>query len=321
MSKIVLIGYTIRIKEKRRPNYKSLRNFDGNSADFGVFLYDFLKSKSGNQNIEEIGDQKTIFYGDLGYHNNDKKYIKCKAYVGAFGNAYDIINFRTKNIDFIMQNEDSYAFPLNFIAYIPDLNSKYPDIGILVFEKYKNHGGKGLFDNQLKYYFSKKYNHLTLQIEPIVPEELIKYLEKGKITSTVISSLKIPDDLSDSYSRGTESKKKAKVELTIKNLDLNSDKRSLIVNMLRDRKHVKLSNLLTGYLIEPDEVKFSLEYEDHIKNIVLKEEGEIMTPGIDVTQQVGPILKRTGFPEDAKLYLAEYTYIDDIKESLNKDTS
>ena len=65
----MLIGYIIRIKKKNTSDYKPLKNFDGNSSDFGKLLYDFLKAKSGYQNIEDIGDQKTIFYGDLDYYS------------------------------------------------------------------------------------------------------------------------------------------------------------------------------------------------------------------------------------------------------------
>lgn len=318
MSKVILIGYIMRIKERNTSDYRKLRNFDGNSSDFGVVLYNFLKDKSGVQNIEDVGDQKTIFYGDLDYYNNNKNFIKCKSYVGTFGNRYDVVNHKTGKIDYNLMPDDSYAFPLNLIAYIPDINTLYPDIGILVFEKFKNHGAKGLFETQLNRYFSKNFHDYTIEIEPVVPEEIITYLEKGKVITTEISSLRPPKDLADKYSQGTSSKKKVKVALTITNMDLKPSVRNLIVSQLRQRKHVKLSDLLTGYLIDPNEIKFSLEYNNHMKKIVLKEEGEVMTPGIDVTDQVKP-LTHDGYPDDTKLYSAQYSYLNDIRETYNKD--
>ena len=117
MAKVLISGYLVRIREKNKKEYSPLRNFDGNSADFSNILYEFLDSHKGFTNIDDVGDQKTIYYGDLGYFDPNKEIIKCKSFVGSFGNGYDVVNHATKQIDYNLVPDDSYAFPLNFMIY------------------------------------------------------------------------------------------------------------------------------------------------------------------------------------------------------------
>lgn len=313
----MLIGYTIRIREKRQERYMPLKNFDGNNNDLGKEITEFLKNHQGHIKIEEVGDKRSIFYGDLGNFDNNKGIIQCKAFVGSFGDKYDIVNMKQHIVDYTLKPEDSYGFPLNFMLKIQDLSSKTSDFGIIVFEKYKKHGAKGLFEEQFSKYFMKKFPDHIVEIEFIVPEEVLNYIKNGKITETTLKSYKVPADISDSYEAGTDSRKKAKIELKIFNMDLKSSLRTKILALINKKEPGKLSQVITGHLIEPNEISLTIEYKGSEKNIIIKEEGETMTPGIDVTKQV---INKSGDPLDnTKLFEAEYKYLIEIEKKLNNE--
>ncbi|MGP6220958.1 hypothetical protein [Caldiplasma sukawensis] len=316
MGKVVINGYLLRIKEKNKSGYKPLRNFDGNSSDFAKILYDFINGNQGFNNIKDLGDQKTIYYGDLGYYDQQQEIIKGKSYVGAYGNDYEVVDRITKQVDYNIKPDDSYGFPLNFMIHIPSLNSntKLSETGIVVFEKFKNHGAKSLFEVDLKQYFysSSQHNSYLIEIEPFIPKEIINTMEHGKISSTTIKGSSISSDMAENISM----EKNSKVELTFKNASITAKLRNSIVNILRNGGHFKLGEVLEGPIIDPNEISFDTEYNGQKRRVILKEEGEMMTPGIDVTEDVKPFTNR-GYPNDIKMYEREYEYIQQIKQSYN----
>ncbi len=319
MLKVLMNGYTIRIKERNTKNYKILRNFDGNSSNFADILYNFLNTNIGVSSIKRVKDQKTIYYGDLGHYNQDKEIIKCKAYVGVYGNRYDVVNYNTKLVDYNIKTDDSYAFPLNFMVYVPQLNTntKIPDTGILVFEKFKNHGGKGLFVEQLEQYFTSnvQFKNYIIEINPFIPREIINIMKKGVISSVTIKGSSVSSDIAENISI----RKKSKVELKFSKASITSTFRNRIVELLEKGKHVNFREVLDGPIIDPREISFDTDYNGQKRKVVLKDEGELMTPGIDVTDYVKPFTS-DGYPDDTKLYERENIYIEQIKQSYNNGT-
>lgn len=310
MTKVILTGYTIRVRESRSKDYKTLRKFDGGTGNlFGTFN-EFLKNRIGHSNIENLGDQKTIFYDGLQIINNPS-YINFIAYVGAYGTAYQLLDHTSGNLKYTRNTKDTDAFPLQFTIYIPDVNSKIPDIGILISEKYKNKAAKGLFETHFKDYFLRKFPGYILEMEPIIPEEFYTFFEKGIITTTRMKSYSIPQNIEDSYQSGTSTKGKTSIELVIKNEDLKKRVKDSILKRFKEKRHGDLSTLFTGYPITPEEISFTGTLNGKQATVILKEDGETMVPGIDVTDRVS-FSNYTGFPIDDSMRSIEIEYLNEL---------
>jgi hypothetical protein len=309
MAKVIITGYTIRLKKIRVKDYKKLRQFDGHN-DLHNILYKFLNNKTGNSNMDEVGDQKTIFYDNLDTPKNPDC-INFTAYIGSYGTAYQLLDHIMKSLKYTRDTDDTDAFPLQCTIHIPDINSNYPDIGFLISEKYKNRAAKGLFETHFKKYFSNSFPDYILEMEPIIPEEFFTFFKKGIISTTKIKSYSIPNNIEDSFSSGENTKSKASVELVIKNKDLKRNLKNAISNRLKNKKHINLSTLFTGYPITPEEITFTGTLNGKQTTVILKEEGETMVPGIDVTKQVIPS-KKTGFPNEKSMRDVEIRYLNDL---------
>ena len=96
----------------------------------------------------------------------------------------------------------------------------------------------------------------------------------------------------------------------MKNQDLKKSIKNLISETLKEKKHVVLHELFTGYLIEPEEVSFTGILDGKKTTVILKEEGETMVPAIDVTKQV--MLSGNGFPDKQRMINVEIRYLNDL---------
>lgn len=278
----------------------------------------FLNANKGVKNIQGVGDQKTIYYDNINSFD-DKNYsiIQAKAFVGGYGNKYDIIDFKSGNKSYQKKFNDTDAFPLHFIIAIPEINSNSSDIGFMVFEKFKKRGAKGFFATEFSDYFKTKFNDYRIEIEPIVPEEVLTYLEKGGITETVIKGYQIPKNIEDDFESGTSTNKRLSVTLTIKGRSPTKRMIDRITKAIKNKKH-GLNQLFTGELIGPHEIKLKSTYNGQEKTIVLKDDEEMLTPGLDITDQI-KISITDGYPEDSSIYPVEYEYIERLKETINRD--
>lgn len=315
MAKVIIVGYTIKVFDEVNKRYEPLKNFGGNNSNLEKELFDFLNNRQGSTKIEKHGQMRTIFYGDLGNYNKIQDIIKCKAYVGSYGDRYDIVDVSQRKIDYSLKEDDSYGFPLNFLFKIEDLNSKTPDTGIIVFEKYKNHGAKGLFQEQFSKYLKQKFPDYTIEIEPIVPEEVINYIRNGNFKETILRSHQIPSDIANSFESGEDIRRKAKVELKITNLGIKRKLKDMILDKMTKNKLSELSSIISGNLIPSEEISFLIELNGNEKRILIKEEGETMTPGIDVTGQVRD--KEGTSVNFGRLFQVQYKYLLEIEEKLN----
>lgn len=312
MSKATITGYTLRLRKKgTKDEYKKLMQFSGNNNLYDI-LYDFLNNGIGESNIKSVGDKKTIFYDELNKINSNC--INFIAKIGRYGEAYKLFNYVTKKLTYKRGKDDTDAFPLQFTIYIPDINDEYSGIGILISEKYKNKSAKGLFETNFKEYFSKNFKDYIIDIDPIIPEEFLAFFDRGFISKTTIKSHSIPNDIADSYTSGEDSKNKAYIELTIKNKDLKKHIKSFIFDKLKNKKHIDISKLFTGYLITPEEVSFSGTLDGKQTTIILKDEEEMMVPSIDITKRVDSSLDEDGFPNKTLIKNIEIEYLNYFKK-------
>ena len=308
MSKVTITEYTIRLKRSGTKEYQTLRQFDGNN-DLRKALSDFINDRVGYSKIENLGDEKTIFYDEIKILATPDC-INFTAKIGGYGISYPIFDHTTKELKYTRNTNDTDAFPLQFTIYIPGINDKSPDIGFLISEKYKNKAAKGLFETQFKKYLSEKFQDYTLEIEPIIPQEFFKFFDKGIISTTKIKSYSTPKNIEDSFTSGENTKSKSSVEVIINNMDLIQKKKKLISRIFKRKGHVDLHELFTGYIITPDEISFKGTLDGKERTVILKDDGESMVPGIDVTDQVK--LSKIGFPEEELMRNVEVRYLNDL---------
>lgn len=315
MSKVTITGYTIMLRKSgRSKDFRILRQFGEKNNDLYNILFDFLNDRIGNSKIENVGDDKTIFYDGINKHaintDTDSDCIDFTAKIGGYGISYPILDHVNGELKYTRSTDDTDAFPLEFTVYMPGINDTHPGTGFLISEKYKNKAAKGLFETHFKQYFSKNYPGYIIEIEPIIPEEFFSFFKKGKISKTTIKSYSIPKNIEDRFTSGENTKSKASVELVMKNQDLKKSIKNLISETLKEKKHVVLHELFTGYLIEPEEVSFTGILDGKKTTVILKEEGETMVPAIDVTKQV--MLSGNGFPDKQRMINVEIRYLNDL---------
>lgn len=116
---------------------------------------------------------------------------------GEYGLGADFYNLKSRaHKNRARTPDDSEELPFFFLFCFPATKNR--DTAFLILQKFKQFGAKSILKNSFQTFLSKHNNNLTLEIDPIISQELIKKLEKSnRLVELRMIKRKIPKDVAD----------------------------------------------------------------------------------------------------------------------------
>lgn len=319
MPKVILIGYEIKIKKKGEQGYKSLAAFDGVN-DFYQVIVDYLTThqpkKAGEPNAFKVkqADLKTI--GFDGFTKDDtKRTIFGTVKIGEFGLSYEMVNVENQNLEHTRTVSETDSFPIHFLLKVPDINDDLRFSGIAVFEKFRGRGAKGLFESHFMETFKTVYPDYTLIMKPLVPEEVLTSLDKGKISEVSLKSPNLPKNMEDYYSSGNEETQRANITYKFSKSGANKKMNKYLKGVVN--KTEPMNGVLVGDWFDVNEIDAKLKVDGKDETIIIKEEKEQIIPGLDISNKVKP--DKNGFPPPNKVQNESLVYLKELEARLKRD--
>jgi len=218
MATYSLVPYRLRVKRKNTDNYYDLSELpidkSGNTKDIINILEDFTEKYT--KTIKKFDDrEKTMTIENLnktktgrGLHGIIKS--------GEFGIEADFYNIENNTRrDTAREVSDSEEIPLFFFLYYP--KGRKPKRAYFIMQKFKNIGGKVIFESALKDHIEKINNKLYLEIKPIIHPDVLDKLERAdRIKSLRFIRHRKPQSTDDLYYYESDEEEKVKEEREIK---------------------------------------------------------------------------------------------------------
>lgn len=319
MPKVILIGYEIKIKKKREDGYKSLADFNG-SNDFYKVILDYLAThqpkKAGASNAFKVkqADQKTI--GFDGFAKDDtKRTIFGTVKIGEFGISYEMINVENQNLEHTRTVNETDSFPIHFFIKIPDVNDPLRYSGIAVFEKFRGRGAKGLFESHFLETFKSSFPEYMVLMRPLVPDEILASLDKGKISEVTLKAPSLPKNIEDHYSQGEVETERSKLIYTFSKAGADKKMNKYLKGVVD--KSEPMNGILVGDWFTVKEIDAKLKVDGKDETIIIKEEKEQIIPGLDITKKAKP--GKNGFPPSDKVQNESLVYLKELEARLKRD--
>jgi|GEM_PF-2462214 len=195
MATFKLVPYFIRIKEKHSDKYLDLENIPKSTGGkitlndvFNQFLSQYVKNIYLNDK-----ERKTLFIDDV---DTNGDFISGIIKTGEYGyetDFYDII--QKKHIPSAKREEHSEERPFFFLFHQPKLRN--PDIGVLILQKFKQFGTKTMLEEVLNDILYNTNPKLSIEIHPIINNDLMKKLKSSRLIELRLIKRKIPKDIAD----------------------------------------------------------------------------------------------------------------------------
>lgn len=319
MSKVILIGYDIRIKRIREDGYKPLEKFDGKSDFFQIlskYLADHQPKLPGSPNAIKVkqADQKTLgFDGFIADTNNRTIFGTVK--IGEYGLSYGLVNVNNQNLTHNRTVDETDSFPIHFLFRIPSINDNLRFSGVAVFEKFRNRGAKGLFESHFMEYFRKMFPDYLLLMRPLVPEEVMDSLTRGKISEVTLKSPGLPNNIEDFYDKGEKEEERAKLTYNFPKAGAIKKMNDYLRNVV-DKKQ-SMNGVLVGDWFDVNEISAKVKVDGKDETIIIKEEKELIVPGLDITKNARP--GKNGFPPPEAVRRESDKYMKDLEKKLMKE--
>ncbi len=320
MSKVILTGYEIKIKKVREDGYKPLEKFDGKNDFFQVlkmYLDTHQPKAPGVPNTIKVkqANQKTLILD--GFDSDaSSRIIFGTAKIGEYGISYNLVDVNKQNITHNRTVNETDSFPIHFLFHIPDMNNDLRFTGVAVFEKFRNRGAKGLFESQLDEYFEEKFPDYILKMEPLVPEEVMDSLTKGVISEVTLKSSGMPKNVEDFYDKGEKEEERAKLTYTFPKAGAKKNLNNWLKKVIGMDQ--SMNGVLTGNWFDVNEINAKVKVDDKDETIIIKEEKNLIMPGLDVSKNARPE-KKNGFPPPESVRRESEKYLIDLEKRLTKE--
>ena len=149
------------------------------------------------------------------------------------------------------------------------------DLGIIIFQKIGNLGVKELFFKDFSDYFKKKIIDYTLEIDPLIPTDLVKRYLTNRIVKIRLIKFGYPRDISDIDLSGLPDEEEGESEFILK-AKRNGQLPAQIIQQLRSGvdKFLGSSELSVGSILEikdfqADNVKVEVRVGDSYRTVDL----------------------------------------------------
>ncbi len=319
MPKVILIGYDIKIKKVREEGYKPLEKFDGKNDLFQVlskYLSEHQPKSPGAPNAIKVkqADLKTLGFDGFNVDLNTRT-IFGTVKIGEYGLSYGLVNVNNQNLTHNRTVDETDTFPIHFLFRIPDINDKLRFSGVAVFEKFRNRGAKGLFESHFDDYFRKMFPEYLLLMRPLVPEEILDSLTRGKISEVTLKSPSLPSNVEDFYDKGEKEEARAKLTYTFPKLGAKNKMNNYLKNVVGKKQSMK--GVIVGDWFDVSEISAKVNVDGKDETIIIKEEKELIVPGLDITKNAKP--GKNGFPPPESVRRESDRYLKDLEKKLMKE--
>ena len=298
---ISLSSYTLRALDNSTEEYVGLTeiNEDEDMLDilksFLVFYQDHISDEDEIQKIfqiSEYGHRKDIEIGSVNY-----RMISGIVKTGSYGYESEIFNKVQNTVSYRRKKEDAELLPFYFLVGIPSNKNE----GIVILQSFMQFGIKKVFEDTFGKYFKSKNSEYNIEINNLVPEELLqKLLTRGTVTTINYIRFEQPVDLADAADKEDHEENKVQTEIVISK---NNDLLSGMIQALNDKLPYKkgmnddpLKNLIeiTSPNFEYDDIKIKVRLNKKYRTIDLYNFNNLR-PTIDISDDVKTL--SSGHPE------------------------
>ena len=178
---------------------------------------------------------------------------------------------------------EAEMMPFYFLIFLP----QNTDEGILILQRFKQYGIKTILEKDINDYISSQYNSLELQINPLVPSQLInEYLRNGRILKLRFIRFSFPPDIADAYDTQDHLEEEGTTEYVISAKRRGSIPRRILEVILEVINGQRSSNeIIEIQDFRYDKVKVEVELNGNRRTIDLSDTNKLRAY-IDISQSV-----------------------------------
>ncbi len=308
MPSFSLASYILRVKTKAGRSSLQLDDFDGAGAD----IYEVLARYLGSLAATDEKTKKVLEVQSVSVANRELTGI---IEHGEWGYSTDLKNYKTKRVSYKRKLEDVEHFPFYYLISAPQGTTR----GIVILQRFSNHGIRQLLVETLQQTFAVDYPGYRISIEPAAPGKLIEqYMDAGaRVKELRFIQFKLPRNLEDRYPPSDKVVKEAYSEFVIRATRLSSIP---VLGDIRDivNRKVGISRLIELVDFPADRVKVHIEVGKKTRVLELAETTK-MRAYFDITGQVE--LGANGHPNTDSIDELAHALLNEQYEALGRQAT
>lgn len=207
MARFSLSSYTIRVKDKGEKSYEQIDQLNG-GEDLLKVLSTFLSERKVNSSLDP--KQKKLLSVNRLISND--RLLNGIIETGDYGYESNLRDIHLNSISYKRGIDDAEMLPFYFLMHLP----KNTDEGIVILQRFKQFGIRKHLLEDFRDYFTSKYPNLNVEINPLVPEVLIRQsFYNGRIIKIRFIQFKIPKEIEDVYDNPDHEEIEGHTELSV----------------------------------------------------------------------------------------------------------
>lgn len=267
MSRFSLAPYTIRVKERATNQYIHL----GNKTKAGFDILEMIRYYLENviPSLPREPDDDQVIRRESSNLNN--RSLSGILRGGGYGYSSSLLDVQADTISYERQLMDAELLPYYFLIKVPTT----ANAGIIIFQKIGNLGVKDLFFKDFNDYFKKNLIDHTLEIDPLVPTDLVRRYLNNRIVKIRLIKFGYPGDIADIDLSGLPVEEEGESEFILK-AKKNGQFPAQIIQKLRSGidEFLSSSELPVGSIIEikdfkADNIKVEVRIGDSYRTVDL----------------------------------------------------
>jgi hypothetical protein len=192
VANISVATYTISVSKKFSRKPEPLDNFE--NADLFEFLLKFLKDRNS-----PLNDKEAKFIISANAPKVDGRQISGIVETGDYGYSSELYDTEKKQLAYHRKPADADLKPFFYLFDLPKGQTR----GLVVLQRFKTFGIRGLLAGDFSKYFEKHYPNSSVHIEPIVhPKIWQQFADGGSATKIRLRKFNIPQDICDMMKHG-----------------------------------------------------------------------------------------------------------------------
>ncbi|WP_422354944.1 hypothetical protein [Roseivirga pacifica] len=193
--KIQLEVYSFNLRESGEEEFINFGRFhtedSGNEISF-IETFNRFSNSLSTMRIDNV-TQRTFQLRDNSLRINGDRISGVFEY-GSFGYTADLININNQEVSYERNIVDTEPRPFYFLIYAP----AHLNVGFFLLQRTGVKGIKTIFEHSMRRFYREDYNDLTLDIDAIVPLELVnRYIDEGNFGSIKLTKYGLPGDIAD----------------------------------------------------------------------------------------------------------------------------
>ena len=323
MRSFSLAPYLIRIKEDYQEGYCQVADFDGNGSDLFQSIINFL---TFNQVMAVNPDAETAL--QVSTINNRQRYRDIAGIIksGHFGVESELIDCETQQIAHFRRATEAEMLPFYYLVWVP----RYGDEAILILQRSGQLGIKSVFEESLAADFRNANNGFSLEINKLVPQDIIETLvgPHAAIKSIRFRKFDSHADITDAITDEVDGHRDVDFDLEYKIKAKRGEylplSRYKIINRIREifagRRQVgnflEVLDEYGGQIIDYDTVNIDVVINGKERTFNVGDINKV-NAHLDITDEVD--IAANGFPEYASINQQAQRFLDDCRQGIARE--